>query len=197
MSDHPPLADSLETPRQRFKAAWEKSALGTIEKRARVCEWALHNVVLGFAGVWLPFLAVAFFGYLRWRESILDGDLAMFAVTASAVSLGFFVKESQGDLRKTEMFTYAGLMITMIVGIMTRTALVLSNQFPSTPALKFELVAPVTCVLVLCAVCLNFRLFTLELKSVDRNEVVQRLNAPAVELSKQAANLTKEDGINL
>lgn len=180
-----------------FKAAWIGSTLGTVEKRARFCEWGLHNVALGFAGVWVPFLALAFFGYLRWRESILDGDLAMFAVTASAVSLGFYVKETQVNLRRTEMLTYAGLMLTMIVGIITRTAIAFANQFPSAAPLSFTFLVYITCGLVICAIGFNFRLFTLELKTIDRAEVEQRVNAPAVELSGQAASLTQVDGINL
>jgi len=180
-----------------LKAKWEGSTLGTVEKRARFCEWALHNVVLGFAGVWLPFLALAFFGYFRWRESLLDGDLAMFAVTASAVSLGFFVKETQVNLRKTEMFTYAGLMVTMIVGIVTRTVLAFADQFSPIAPLQLGFLGTVTCALVVFAIGLNFRLFTLELQSIDRKEVEERINAPTAELSERAASLYKVDGINL
>lgn len=180
-----------------FKKRWETSILGTVEKRARFCEWALHNVVLGFAGVWVPFLALAFFGFLRWHETLLDGDLAMFAVTASAVSLGFFVKETQVSLRKTQMFTYAGLMITMIVGIVTRTALAFADQFSSVAPLQLGFLGVVTCGLVVCAIGFNFRLFTLELAVLSREQIRDRLSEPVREMAEQARENNEASGVKL
>lgn len=195
------METDIDQPQKSWKTwckiPWFGSTLGSIEKRARFCEWGLHNVVFGFAGIWVPFLALAFFGYFRWREALLDGDLVMFAVTASAVSLGFFVKETQVDLRKTEMFTYAGLMITMIAGVITRVVLAFAAQFSSAASLQVCFLAVVTCVLVICAIGLNFRLFTLELKSIERKDVERKLYAPAAELSEKAASLNRIDGINL
>jgi hypothetical protein len=197
MSDEIESDQSAKTWRHRFRESWDKSILGTVEKRARFCEWGLHNVVLGFAGVWMPFLALAFFGYLRWRESLLDGDLAMFAVTASAVSLGFFVKETQVSLRKTEMFTYAGLMITMIIGIVTRTALAFADQFSSAAPLQLGFLGVITCALVLCAIGFNFRLFTLELAVLSREQIRERLSEPVREMAEQARENNEASGVKL
>lgn len=197
MSKEMESQQSTETRLGRLNARWEGSILGTVEKRARFCEWGLHNVVLGFAGVWMPFLALAFFGYFRWRESLLDGDLAMFAVTASAVSLGFFVKETQVSLRKTEMFTYAGLMITMIVGIVTRTALAFADQFSSAAPLQLGFLGVVTCALVACAIGFNFRLFTLELAVLSREQIRERLGEPVREMAEQARENSEASGVKL
>jgi hypothetical protein len=149
---------------------------GSFGSRA-AAEWAIHlylahrherevNIVFGFAGVWVPFLALALFGYLRIKEAIADGEFVMFAVTLSAVSLGFFVKEPQINLKKQEMPTYIGLMLAMIVGIITRVALSLGSKFPQLP-LNMTVVIWVTVLIVPLAILLNFRLFTTSLRKAE------------------------------
>jgi hypothetical protein len=178
---------------QRFK----QSPILTLEGRAEAWQWLLHNVILGFAGVWVPCLALRLFGVWRFREAFLNGDLTMFAVTLSAVSLGFFTKESQISLRKRKMFIYAGLMVTMIVGVITRTAIAFSTAFPAI-SIEVAAVELVTVVAVLAALFFNFRLFTAQLTEViTREQVRQAINEPALELTEKAKQNTKVDDIKL
>jgi hypothetical protein len=180
----------------KFTELWNRSPLGTVDKRAEVCQWLLHNIIFGFAGAWVPFLALGFFGHWRKDEALRDGELVMFAVTLSAVSLGFFVKETQTSLRKRAILTYAFLMLVMLVGVITRTALAFASKF-DVVTLHMPMVTWVTIALVTGAAILNFRLFTLELESLDRKTVADRLNAPAMQLSAQAASANQVDGISV
>jgi len=173
-----------------------KSPLGSAEKRAEVCQGALHNIIFGFAGVWVPFLALMYFGYFRTREAIMDGECLNFAIILSAVSLGFFVKETQINLRRREMLTYAGLMIAMLVGVITRTALAFASKFQGAQ-IQVNMVCWVTVILVGLAILLNFRLFTLELETMDSSAVKNKLNQPAQTLSTEAKAHSKVDDIKL
>jgi hypothetical protein len=180
----------------KLSELWSRTPLGTLDKRVELIQWLFHNIILGFAGAWVPFLALGFYGHWRKEEALRDGELVMFAVTLSAVSLGFFVKETQTSLRKRAILTYAFLMLVMFVGVITRTALAFASKFENA-TLQMPMVTWVTVALVAAAIALNFRLFTLELESLDRNTVEDRLNAPAKQLSAQAASTSRIDGINV
>jgi hypothetical protein len=159
----------------------------------------LHNLIFGLAGVWMPFIALAFVGKWRVREVFLDGSLLMFAVTLSAVSLGFFVKETQINLRSREMLTYVGLMMTMTVGILGLTALTFSTSFQAI-TLNMLVVCSVSTIIALLAVILNFRLFMITIENelpLDRLVVESKLNADAVEIREQAKSENKVGDINL
>lgn len=183
-----PLSVAVET--------WNNSPFSSPEKRVEVYQWFLHNIIFGFAGVWVPFLALLFFGYWRTQEALLDGEFVMFAVTLSAVSLGFFVKETQINLKKQAMLTYAALMLTMLVGVITRTALAFASKF-SAVQLQMPIVIWVTIALVVLAILLNFRLFTLELAFNNRRAVEEKINEAAKELAAQAKENTRVDNIAL
>lgn len=175
---------------------WQSCPVGTFEKRTEVYQWLLHNIIFGFAGVWIPFLALYFFGYMRIRESLLDGEIVMFAVTLSAVSLGFFVKETQINLRKKETLTYAGLMLIMFIGVIIRTVLAFDAQFP-TNKLELPAICWTTGALVVLAVLLNFRLFTIELDSIDRKTFRDAINKPVQDISDKAKDNNQVDNIRL
>ena len=176
---------------------WKQWPILTLEGRAEVWQWLLHNIILGFAGVWVPCLALRFFGVWRFEEAFLDGDLTMFAVTLSAVSLGFFTKETQISLRKRRMFTYAGLMVTMIVGVITRTAIAFGRAFP-TISMELAVVEIVTIAAVLAALFFNFRLFTAQLTEIiTREQVRQAINEPALELAEKAKQHSTVDDVKL
>ncbi|MBV9658018.1 MAG: hypothetical protein JO295_07900 [Verrucomicrobia bacterium] len=120
----------------------------------------------------------------------------MFAITLSGVSLGFFVKETQINLKKREMLTYIGLMLTMMIGVITRVGLAFGNKYPQIP-LEMTIVTWVTALIVPVAILLNFRLFTLELESLDHRTVEKALNKPIVEMTAQAKENTEVDDIKL
>jgi hypothetical protein len=186
----------IDNLRARLSSIFTNSRFGTPEKRADVYEWFLHNIIYGFAGVWVPFFALFLCGYVRTKEAVEDGELVTFAVTLSAVSLGFFVKETQINLRKREMLTYIGLMLTMMVGVITRVGLALGNKYPQLP-LQMGIITCVTLVIVVLAIILNFRLFTLELDALDRRAVEKTVYQPVVDVMTQAKENAEVDNIKL
>ena len=186
----------LRKVRDSIYRAWKRSSFGTVEKRGDIYEWFLHNIIYGLAGVWVPFLALYLCGYVRTKEALADGEFVMFAITLSGVSLGFFVKETQINLKKREMLTYIGLMLTMMIGVITRVGLAFGNKYPQIP-LEMTIVTWVTALIVPVAILLNFRLFTLELESLDHRTVEKALNKPIVEMTAQAKENTEVDDIKL
>lgn len=168
-------------------------------KKNEFYQWLLHNLIFGLAGVWMPFIALSFAGKWRVKEVFLDGSLLMFAVTLSAVSLGFFMKETQINLRSKEMLTYVGLMITMIIGTVGLTALTFTNSFQAIP-LNMVVVYPVSSIVAILAVILNFRLFMITVETeapVDRAAVERKINADVLELREQAKSESKVGDIKL
>lgn len=180
-----------------IKTKWARSPFVAPERKAEAHQWLLHNIFFGFGGVWIPFLALCLFGHLRILQTLFDGHLVMPAVTLSAVSMGFFMKETQINLRKAEMPTYAGLMGTMIVGVIVMIAIAFGNEFPQAATLSVPVLAGVTGIIVLLAVFLNFRLFMLSLDAVDREKVKQTLEKPVVQLTAEAKQGTSVDNVRL
>ncbi|WP_138086548.1 hypothetical protein [Phragmitibacter flavus] len=175
---------------------WTNSPLGTFERRVEVYQWGFHNIILGFAGIWVPLLALSFFGLFRKEALILSGDIPMFAVTLSAVSLGFFVKETQLVLRKRAIVTYILLMLTMIVGVIARSMLAL---YPTTPSLQLDmtLVKWVTIALVVIAVFSNFRLFMIQIDSTSPAKIQKEFDKNADQMSEQAKTGNQASGVRV
>lgn len=182
--NHPWLANILG-----FLCLREKS------DREALLDWFYHNIFLGFSGVWMPLFAVAFFIAIPFEKTFLGGDLVMFAVTLTAVSLGFFVKETQTDLRKRARWTYYGLLTTMILAVVTRTVVAIGDATQKTPDGNFIKVASV--ILIVAAILLNYRLFTLELFSRDLEKVEEEINGPAKDLALAASKTASSRGISL
>lgn len=180
-----------------IKAKWSQSAFVVPERKPEAQQWLLHNIFFGFGGVWIPFLALCLFGHLRIKSTLCDGHLIMPVVTLSAVSMGFFMKETQINLRKTETLTYVGLMGTVIVGIIVMIALAFGTEFQGTAKLNIPVLAGVTLPVVVLAVILNFRLFMLSLEAVDREKVKQTLEEPIVRLTEEAKQGTSVDNVKL
>ena len=184
---------------EKLKTLWIQSPFGSLEQKAEAHQWLLHNIIFGFSGVWIPFLALALFGHLRTSENFLDGHPIVAAVALSAASMGFFVKETQINLRKSEMPTYVVLMVTMVLGIIVMIALAFGNQFSTTTTaqLNMPVLVCMTVLVVLLAVFLSFRLFTLGVDAVDREKVKQTLEKPITQLTEEAKQSTRVDNVNL
>lgn len=167
------------------------------EHRGEVWEWFFHNIILGLAGFWLPLLFLSFVGKIPWKEGILSGDLAVFAITLSAVSLGFFYRETQVRLRKKQMITYSGLMLVMLVGVAIRTALAASTTFPDKIPLSFGWVLIATLGLMASAVILSYKLFVLEVTLLNREEIKENINQPFAQMAATANEATKAGDVIL
>lgn len=171
-----------------------------VSRKNEFVQWALHNIIFGLAGVWMPFLVLILFGRLRTKEIFTDGSLLVFTVTLSAVSLGFFIKETRINLRIAHTLTYAILMITMIMSVLGLTALCLAPIFAaSTPPLPLNMpcVYTGTVALVFMAVFSNFRLFLTELTVSQIDVIAEKYNAPADKLALEAKAATSADGVRL
>ena len=155
---------------QKFKELLFVSPFVTGERRALVCEWFFHNIVVGFAGVWLPLLALLCLGIFNPKKAILDGEFVVFAVTVSAVSVGYFVKEGSLKTRRSEIITYVGLMSVTLLGVLVRTVLALTGEFGNVLHPNMHLLAWLTLVLVVAAIVLNFRLFAIQLDLEEKKE---------------------------
>ena len=180
-----------------IRAKWTNSPFGTLERRSLVYEWLLHNIILGFAPVWVPAFAFLIFKVFSWKNAVLDGEMIMFAVTLSAISLGFFNKETQLRLRKQEMLTYLGLMLVMLLGVIVRTALALAKEFKDQLVLDSHFVCWMTVALVVMAILLNFRLFTIELNSSSSRGIREVINQPVTQMTAAANQANNVDGIQL
>jgi len=158
-------------------------------RRSEFYQWFLHNIIFGLAGVWMPFVVLMCFGKWRIKEVFTDGTLLCFCVTVSAVSLGFFFKETRVGLRKAYTLTYAALMLTMILSVLGLTALFVAPVFAaSTPPIPLNMpfIYSGTVILVFMAVFSNFRLFMAELTSVDIGTIDHTYNAPADKITAAA-----------
>lgn len=148
----------------------------------------------------MPFVVLLCFGKWRVKEVFTDGSLLIFTVTLSAVSLGFFFKETQLSLRKAHTLTYAALMLTMILSVLGLTALFVAPVFAaSTPPIPLNMpfIYWVTGVLVVMAVFSNFRLFMAELSGTEIGIIEEKYNAPADRLTAQAKAATTADDVEL
>ena len=184
----------------------EASFLRLMDRRSEFYQWLLHNIIFGLAGVWMPFVVLACFGRWRVREVLTDGSLLMFVVTLSAVSLGFFFKETRISLRRAHTLTYAALMLTMIFGVLVLTALFLAPVIASSNTstitssrvpiqLNLPFIYWSTGILTLLAIISNFRLFLTELSGIET--VNRRLNSVADSLTQAAGTAQEVDGVSL
>jgi hypothetical protein len=157
-------------------------------RRNELYQWALHNLVFGLAGFWLPFVLLRFFGKFRAMDAFGNQSLLMFSVTSCAISIGFFVKETQVKLRRAYTLTYAGLMITMLISVLGLTAIIMASAFVNTQppvTLDMEFICILSVVTVLTAILLNFRLFMVE-HNVPQPEAIER------HFSQDADNLIEQ-----
>lgn len=160
----------------------------TPERRAQVYEWSFHTVVMGFAGVWLPLVALLCFNVFNPKKAVLDGEFVVFAITLSAVSVGYFIKETPLKTRRTEIATYIGLMTVTLLGVILRTVLALAGEFGKQLVPNSKLIAVLTILLVGLSILLNFRLFAIQL------ELQETAEAPPVAPpgTTEVANITAE-----
>lgn len=171
-----------------------------LTRRSEVYQWILHNIIFGLSGVWMPFVVLRCFGKWRIKEVFTDGSLLIFTVTASAVSLQFFLKETRVNLRKAHTLTYAALMLTMILSVLGVTALLLAPIFAaSTPPMLLDMpfIYWGTSALVFLAVFSNFRLFMAELTGAEIPIIAARYNAPADRLTAEANAATSAGDVQL
>ena len=87
-------------------------------------------------------------------------------------------------------------MLTMLVGVITRTGLAFGSKYPSVP-IDMAIVGWITVFIVPVAIFLNYRLFTFEQELVDRSAVQRKFNQPAEKISAEAREHTSVDNIKL
>jgi hypothetical protein len=124
----------------------------------------------------------------------------MFSVTSCAVSIGFFVKETQVRLRRAYTLTYAGLMVTMFVSVLGLTAIIIASTFKNTQPpveLDMSVIYTLNVITVLAAIGFNFRLFMAEQGGPQPAEINERLNQDADNLTNQARQQTHAAGVQL
>ncbi len=169
-------------------------------RRNQFYQWALHNIIFGLAGVWIPFVLLQLFGQIRIKEVFMNGSLLMFAVTSCAISIGFFVKESQLKFRRAYTLTYASLMVTMLLSVLGLTAIIVAGAFKNTqPPIQLDMpmIYALSIFAVLAAIALNFRLFMVEQDSLDPETIERRLSQDADRLTQQARQTNQASGVAL
>lgn len=170
------------------------------KRRNEFYQWGLHNLVFGLAGVWMPSVLLLCFGQLRIMDAFINGSILMFSVTSCAISIGFFVKETQVRLRRAYTLTYAGLMVTMFISVLGLTAIITAGAFKNTQppiTLDMPVIYALSVFAVLSAIVLNFRLFMAEQGGLEPSAIEQRLSQDADTLTNQARRETLASGVHL
>jgi hypothetical protein len=169
-------------------------------RRNEFYQWALHTLVFGLAGAWMPFVILRFFGQFRILDTFTTQSLMMFSVTSCAISIGFFVRETQVRQKRFYALTYAGLMVTMLISVLGLTAIIMAGAFKHTQPpvmLDMDFICKLSIVAVVAAILLNFRLFMAEQGGPEPSAIERRLSQSADTLTNQARQETHASGVHL
>jgi hypothetical protein len=171
-----------------------------MNRRNELYQWVLHTLVFGLAGAWMPFVLLRFFGQFRMMDAFTNQSLLMFSVTSCAISIGFFVKETQVRQKRFYALTYAGLMVTMLISVLGLTAIIMAGAFKNTQPpvrLDMDFICTLSVAAVVAAILLNFRLFMAEQGEPHAALIEQRLSQEADRITDQAKKEISASGVQL
>lgn len=170
------------------------------DRKNEFYQWILHNLFFGLAGVWIPYLLLGLLGQFRQPNELTYQSLLMFSVTSCAISMGFFVKETQTKLKATHALTHILLMVTMLIGVLALSSVILVGGFKEVQppiALCMPFISWLTYTVVAFAICLNFRLFMVEQDIPKFPKIESQLNEDVDHLTQQAKEQNEASGVIL